>query len=525
LKIELLQTLAPEVRTDIELEWQRLSVKTEQLTAKAEQLAGENKILHELLRLLRIEKYGPKSEQLNDQQLALLELEPGVTAQEVENEVPHAAEPLPEPKSPAKPRKPHPGRAPLPAHLRRVEVLLVCPPEQCRCAACGAETKVIGHDQSEELEVQPAEYFVKVIKREKRACAQCAEGGVQAAPLPAKIVEKGKVSNRIVADVIVKKYVEHQPLYRQRANLWREAGIDLSVMTLCGYVMKGGSWLQAISRALRLELLGGHYLQADETPVGVQTAEKTGSNHRAFLWQYSRPGGPVVFDFQMSRGRDGPRQFLEKFGGVLQCDGYSAYDKIGGEGMIFAGCMAHLRRGFVEALKVDPKELRAREIVSQIGQLYHVEEQARTAGSSAAERLKMRQERSVPLLADLKQKIVVTKERALPKSALGKACFYALEQWERVSVFARDGEVEIDNNWCENAMRPAVLGRKNWLHIGSEEAGPRIAAIMSVVETCRRLGINVRDYLLDVLPRLPDWPAKRVAELTPAAWAAARKDA
>jgi transposase len=338
-------------------------------------------------------------------------------------------------------------------------------------------------------------------------------------------VEKGKVSNRIVAEVIIKKYVEHQPLYRQRASFWRDAQIDLSVASLCSYVMKGGSWMEAINRALRVELLAGHYLQADETPVGVQTDEKTGSNHRAFLWQYSRPGGPVVFDFQMSRGRDGPRKFLESFGGVLQCDGYSAYDKIGGEGLIFAGCMAHLRRGFVDALKVDPKELRARQIVSQISELYQVEEQARAGGLSAAERLKVRQERSLPLLAELKKKIVSAKQSALPKSALGKACFYALEQWERVIVFASDGEVEIDNNWCENAMRPTVLGRKNWLHIGSEEAGPRIAAIISVVETCRRLGINVRDYLLDVLPRLPDWPAKRIAELTPAAWAAARKDA
>jgi transposase len=518
LKIELLQPLAPEVRTAIEQEWRRLA-------EEKQQLASENKALHELIRLLRIQKYGPRSEQLNDQQLALLELEPGVTAQEVQGEVPYAAGELPEPKKAAAPRKPHPGRTPLPAHLRRVEVLLTCTPEQCRCARCGAETKVIGHDESEELDVKPAEYFVKVIKREKRACGQCAEGGIQAAPLPAKIVEKGKVSNAIVADVILKKYVDHQPLYRQRATLWRETGIDLSLMTFCGCVMKAGSWLEAINRALRAELLAGHYIQADETPVGVQTEEKTGSNHRAYFWQYSRPGGPVVFDFQMSRGRDGPHKFLENFSGILQCDGYSAYDKIGGEGIIFAGCMAHLRRGFVDALKADPKEKRAREIVTQIGELYKIEEQARSSGLPPAERLKLRERQSAPLLAELKKKIVSAKEMALPKGALGKACSYALEQWERVSVFASDGEVEIDNNWCENAMRPTVVGRKNWLHIGSEEAGPRIAAIISVMETCRRLGINVRDYLLDVLPRIPSWPAKRIAELTPAAWAVARKDA
>jgi transposase len=518
LKIELLQPLAPEVRAAIEQEWQRLA-------SEKQQLASENKALHEMIRLLRIQKYGPKSEQLSDLQLALLELEPGVTAEEVQSEAQCAAEPLPEPKAPAPPRKPHPGRSPFPAHLPRFEVLLTCTPEQCRCGNCGAETKVIGYDLSEELDVKPAEYFVNVIKREKRACGQCGDGGVQAAPLPAKIVEKGKVSNRIVGDVIIKKYVDHQPLYRQRATLLRETGIDLSVTTLCGYVMKGGSWMEAISRVLRRQLLAGHYIQADETPVGVQTGEKTGSNHRAYFWQYSRPGGPVVFDFQMSRGRDGPRKFLEKFGGVLQCDGYSAYDKIGGEGIIFAGCMAHLRRGFMDTLKVVPGEKCARAIVNQISTLYDIEQQARASGLDSAQRLNLRQEQSVPILAELKKKIVSTKETTLPKSALGKACSYALEQWERVTVYATDGEVEIDNNWCENAMRPMVIGRKNWLHVGSEETGPRVAAIASVMETCRRIGVNVRDYLLDVLPRIPGWPANRVAELTPAAWAEQRKGA
>jgi len=515
LKTELLQSLAPELRVPIEEEWQRL-------TQEQQRLAGENKLLQEMLRLLRIEKYGAKSEQLSDRQLALLELEPGVAAEEIEIEAQRRDEEkqkLEDPTAPAPARRSHPGRHELPAHLPRVEEILVCTPEQCRCGACGAETKLIGYDTSEELEVKPAEYFVRVIKREKRACGQCEQSTVNAAPLPPKIVEKGKASNAVVVDVILKKYRDHVPLYRQAAILQRDAGLALSRMTLCGWVMQGGIWLESIREVLRAELLAGTYIQADETPVGVQTGEKTGSNHRAFLWQYSRPKGPVVFDFQMGRGREGPRQFLGRFNCRLQSDGYSAYDRIGGEGIIHCGCMAHVRRGFIDALKVNPGESAAQNIVDLIAALYAVEKQARESGLNPTQRQALRQQASAPVLVALKSQIIAARQAVLPKSALGKACDYALGQWERVSVYLAYGEVEIDNNWCENAMRPTVLGRKNWLHIGSEEAGPRIAAITSVIETCRRLGINEREYLLDVLPKIPSWPANRIAELSPTVWA------
>lgn len=518
MKIELLNPLAPEVRAPIEQEWARLS-------KEQQRLAVENKLLQELLRRMRIEKYGAKSEQLSDRQLALLELEPGVAAEEVETEAQCSDEQkqkLEEANAPEPAKRKHPGRHELPAHLPRVEEILACTPEQCRCGACGAETKLIGYDTSEELDVKPAEYFVRMIKREKRACAQCEQSTVHAAPLPPKIVERGKASNAVVVDVIIKKYAEHQPLYRQQVNLLRDAGVDLSRMTLCGWTLTGGSWAQAIREAMRVDLLAGNYIQADETPIGVQTEGRTGSNHHAYLWQYSRPGGPVVFDFQMGRGREGPKQFLGTYAGRLQSDGYGAYDQIGGKGIVHCGCMAHLRRGFINALKVAPGEPAAEEIVRLIAQLYAVEKQARENGLNHAQRQSLRQTASAPCLRELKAKIIATRQSVLPKSALGEACDYALRQWDRVSAYVEYGEVEIDNNWCENAMRPTVLGRKNWLHIGSEDAGPKIAAITSVIETCRRLAVNPREYLLEVLPQIPDWPAKRIAELTPMAWRARR---
>jgi transposase len=483
----------------------------------------ENKLLKEEIRLMRIGKYGPKSEQLSDGQLELLESEPGVSAGEIESEADRTEG---EKRDVGQPReRRHPGRTELPAHLPRIERILTCAAGQCRCGACGAETRVIGYDISEELDVKPAEYFVRVTRREKRACPRCEEGGVMAAPLPAKIVEKGKLSNEVIVDVILKKYRDHTPLYRQSAILDRDCGVELSRATLCNGVLMAGQWLEAIRKELRADLLSGSYIQADETPMGVQTPEKTGSNHRGYLWQYGRPGGPVVFDFQMGRGREGPRRFLGNFGGHLQSDGYSAYNKIGGEGIVFMGCMTHARRGFVDALKINPKESHATGIVEEIGALYVLEAHAREKGMSTAERLALRQEKSVPLLGELKTKIIAARRQALPQSALGKACDYALGQWERLIVYAGNGEVEICNNLCENSMRGLALGRKNWLHFGSEDAGPRIAAIMSVMETCRRLGIHEREYLNAVLPKIPNWPVNRIAELTPMAWQAVRAGA
>jgi transposase len=497
------------LRDAVEREWRRLEV--------------ENELLKEEVRRLRMAKYGVKSDQLSEGQLTLLDEEPGVVKAEVESECGRSEQEKQEADRQKRPRRQHPGRAELPAHLERIESILACTPEQCRCAQCGGEKKFMGYDTSEELDVKPAQYFVNVIKREKRACGQCEELGVStaAAPQP-KIVEKGKAANAVVVDVILKKYCDHTPLYRQSAILEREAGIELSRMTLCGWVMQGGIWLESIRDAMRVDLLSGQYIQADETPVGVQSERSVGKNHCGYLWQYSRPGGPVIFDFQMGRSREGPAKFLGKFNGFLQSDGYGAYDKIGGEGIVHGGCMAHLRRGFVDALKLAPGNAGAEAIVARIAELYAVEKRAREAGMSAEDRKRLRQTESVPALEKLKKQIVALRQDVLPKSALGKACDYALRQWSRVEVYANHGDVEIDNNWCENAMRPVALGRKNWLHIGSEAAGPRIAAISSVIETCRRLGINVREYLLDVLPRIPSWPAKRIAELTPMAWAAQR---
>ena len=295
-------------------------------------------LLEERLRLERIKKYGPGSEKLSDAQLNLLELEPGVSNVEVQAE--SQREPLPERTKTQNKRK-HPGRQQLPATLPGVEQVIACAPEQCQCKNCGQHMAVIGYDQSEQLDVEPAKYFVLVTKREKRACQCCEQGGVVSAPAPVRIIDKSLVSDRVVIDTVVGKYCDHLPLYRQSVILERDAGLELSRATLDGWVMRVGELVRPIAGAIGRELLAGGYIQADETPVDVQMHDRRGQNHQAYLWQYGRPGGGAVFDFQLGRGREGPKLFLGQFDGILQTDGYVAYEKVGGPKMVHACCWAH----------------------------------------------------------------------------------------------------------------------------------------------------------------------------------------
>ena len=489
-----------------ELVWSRLKIQA----------------LEERLRLEMIRKYGPKSETLSDAQFLLLELEPGVSVAEVEAEA--AREPLP-PVSPLKAKSrtkgKHPGRQDLPARLPRVEKIVVCTPEQCVCKSCGQDTVVIGYEQSEQLDVKPAEYIVVVTKREKRACKGCADG-VSTAPLPARIIEKGLASDRVVINALVAKYSDHLPLYRQSVMLERDAGVSISRATLDGWMMTTGGSLIPIISAMGRELIADGYIQADETTVGVQTHDKSGKNHQAYLWMYGKPGGSAVFDFQMGRGREGPKRFLGQYEGILQTDGYTAYDRTGGPKMVHAGCWAHARRKVFDALKLNPDDRSARALIKQLDELFLIDAESRDAGMDQAERHALRQERSRPLIVTIREQMQVAQVERLPASAMGKAAGYTLSLWHKLTRFLEHPELELSNNLAENSMRGVALGRKNWIHVGSEQAGPKVAAILSVIESCRRMKLPVREYLGAVLPGLSSRSIRHVSELTPAAWAASR---
>jgi transposase len=467
-------------------------------------------LLQERLRKQRIGFLGPSSETLSDLQLELLvEEEPGATREEVEAE--SRREPILT--APPRERKPHPGRKPLPESLPRVEEVIVC---EAHCTHCGGETRVIGYDSSEVLDREPAKWFVRVTKREKRSCGKCSS--IQMPPLSPRIVEKGLASDRVIIETVVAKYCDHLPLYRQEAIIEREAGVEISRATLDGWVMRVGELLRPVAEAMREDLLRASYLQADETIVPVQMHDGRGSDHPAYLWQYGTPGGETVFDFQLGRGRDGPAKFLKDWNGILQTDGYQAYDQVGGPGLIHVGCWAHARRKFVDAVKVNPQDGAAIAMVTRMDALFLVDRHARQQRLSSEERAALRREHAQAWVDEIHAECLKLRARLLPKSALGEAVNYTLNMWTKLRRCLDHAEVELSNNVAENSMRPVALGRKNWLHVGSAKAGPKVAAILSVVESCRRLQVPVKDYLLAVLPGMSQRKHSEVAQFTPARW-------
>lgn len=505
---------------------QRVEAQEKQLATQGSELQHAQlkiQVLEERLRLARIAKYGKASEKLSDLQLDLLDLEPGVSSEEVVAESerePLAAPPAkPEDKNSGEQRRKHPGRQTLPAHLERVEKIIACTPNQCICGNCEKETTVIGYEVSEILDVKPAEYFVRVTKREKRACKDCEEQGVRVAPVPESIIAKSLVSDQVIIDTVVAKYCDSLPLYRQSAILKRDTGLDISRSTMDGWVMQVGELLQPIVGVMQRDLLAGTYLQADETPVGVQMHDKRGKNHQSYLWQYGSPGKGVVFDFRMGREREGPKQFLGQFNGILQTDGYAGYDRVGGPKMVHACCLAHARRKYIDAVKLNPKDQDSANIVVLMDELFAIDGKARDEGMSHDERHSLRNHMAPALLDKLRKQILEAQKRVLPKSVAGKAANYTLALWTKLTLFLKYPELELSTNLAENSMRPIAIGRKNWVHLGSKEAGPKVAAIFSIVESCRRIGLPIRQYLAAVLPGIANRSIKTLEQLTPSAYA------
>jgi transposase len=496
---------------------------------------GELEILvrlrEEQLRMARMDKYGPRSEKLSASQLQLLDLEPGVQLAEVEAEASRqdsekkvaAAPEGKQRKKRAAYSRAHPGRSPLPGHLPRKEVIIPC--EEA------PDGPLVGYEVREELVIKPAEFYVQVLKREKRLAVIADRRTIITAPMPLRIIEKCRFEDSVIIELVVRKYCDHQPAYRQRMIWERDHGIIVNDALLIRCILRAGELFQPLARAAGEELKKGGYIQADETRVAVLQQNGKGRNDTGWFWQYSAPDGLVYFDYQDSRSRAGPKAFLKGYTGTLQSDGYEVYTNLVEEISAHAGCWAHARRKFDAARKAAPKEVPCRDsqtMLDEIAALYHVEKEARTTALDADGRLSLRQERGiVTRLEAFREKIVSVRSRVLPASQLGKACDYTLGQWDKLMVYARDGRVEIDNNWCENDMRPIALGRKNWMHLGSEESGPKVAAIMTVIASAQRAGANVREYLAWVLPKLND-PATTEADLVemlPARWLARRAEA
>jgi transposase len=384
--------------------------------------------------------------------------------------------------------------------------------------------KRIGEDISEKLDYEPGVFTVERHIRGKWACAKC-EKLVQA-PVAPHIIDKGIPTAGLLAHVLVAKYADHLPLYRQEA-IFERAGFAIPRSTLGQWVGSAGVQLQPLVDAMREELLEHRILHADETPVAMLDPGG-GKTRRAYLWSYCTTSFDrdrlVVFDFAESRAGRHPIEFLSyddgsPWHGTLVCDDYSGYKALIARGVTEGGCMAHARRKFHE-LWANHKSTLAGEALAQIAKLYEVER--KVADLDGFERLRIRQAEAKPIAAALKVWLTTNRQKVPPGSATAKAIDYSLGRWHALTRYIADGDLPIDNNWVENQIRPIALGRKNWLFAGSLRSGKRAAAVMSLVHSAKLNGHDPHLYLKDVMERLPTQPASRIGELLPHNWAISR---
>ncbi len=484
----LIETLAGKDR-----ELRHKQLKIEQLT-------------HEMA-LLKRWKFAARSEQLHGAQGSLLDetIDADLEAIAAELATLRSAQPAQAPKE-------QPKRSPLPAHLPRVDVRHE--PEQTVCS-CGCAMKRIGEDVSEKLDYTPGVFHVERHIRGKWACAKC-QTLIQA-PVPAQVIDKGIATAGLLAQVLVAKYADHQPLYRQE-GIFERAGLAIPRSTLAQWVGVCGVRLQPLVDALKAMLLERAVLHADETPVAMLMPGK-GKTHRAYIWSYSSTQfdgvHAVVYDFADSRAAAHPKQFLERWSGKLVCDDYSGYKGLFADGVTEVGCLAHARRKFSD-LWVNHKSPLAEEALKLFAKLYDVEREAQEL--SAEQRQRMRQLQSQPIADKLREWLLLQRQKATDGTAIAKAIDYSLGRWKALTRFLDDGTLPIDNNWVENRIRPIALGRSNWLFAGSLRAGKRAAAVMSLIQSARLNGHDPYRYLKDVLERLPTQPASRIGELLPHGW-------
>ena len=486
-------------------------------------LADQNDRLRQLIRQLQRMQFGRRSEKLDPDQLnlALEDLEQAVAEVEAEQD---KADPA---RRKARSEKRRAGRGPLPEHLPRVEV--VVEPEHTACPCCGGAMHMIGEDRSQRLDVIPAQYQVIATRRPKYACRTCQEAVVQA-PAPARLIEGGLPTEQLVAHVVVAKYADHCPLYRQAQILARQ-GITIDRSVLAFWTGYAAAEIKPVWRLMREELLRSTKLFVDETTAPVLDPGR-GRTKTGYFWALARDDRPwqgsappaVVYSYAPGRRGDYAMALLKGYTGVLQTDGYAGYraladPKRAGGPATLAFCWAHWRRQFFDLAKSPPAPI-ATEALKRIAEVYEIEAEIRS--KSAAERREVRQEKTKPLVAALRGWLETNLARLAGGSTIAQALRYGLNHWDGLVRFLDDGRIEIDSNTVERSMRPIALNRKNALFAGSDEGAQNWAMLASLIETCKLHGVNPEAYLTDVLTRLVNnWPNSRLAELTPWGWAAA----
>ena len=474
---------------------------------------------------LRHRLFGRRSEKMNDSTPQQMEIKfpdaPVFDEAPTPNEAPDpeeetSVEEAPDQKEPQKTQK-KTGRKPLPAVFPRTVVVHDLDDEEKVCA-CGNELHKIGEETSEQIEFIPA--HIKVIQhvRCKYGCKACEET-VKTASMPNQPIPKSMASPSLLAQVIVSKFDDHLPLYRQ-AEIWQRSGVDLNRATLSNWMIKCGKLCQPLVQLLQEHIVQSGYVQADESPVTLLKSSKTQNRSTGYMWVYqtgfgSRKG--IVYDFQESRKGVNASNFLAGFQGYLQGDAYSGYNALSMQaGVERVGCMAHARRKFVDVIKAMPHQKGyANQAVEKIKALYRIERFALEQKLDPAGVKALRAERSVPILDDLKKWLEEIYPKVPPKSPLGQAIAYSLNHWSSLTRYLADGRLLIDNNACERAIKPFTVGRKNWLFVGNINGGQSGAVLYSLIETAKANGINPYDYLVYILSELPNRAPDDLEDLLP----------
>jgi transposase len=475
------------------------------------QQALNDKLTHELA-IHKRHRFGRRSETMNPDQASLLDELSDADIAAIETELAATA-----PAAPTTRVKQQPKRKALPPELPRT--VITHEPDNTHCQ-CGCQLKRIGEDVSEKLDYTPGEFTVEHHVRGKWVCEGCET--LTQAPVPAQVIDKGIPTSGLLAHVLVAKYADHLPLYRQE-TIFGRAGHAIPRSTLAQWVGKSGVALQPLVDALHEALLKQPVLHADETPVPMLSPGKK-KTHQAYIWAYASTSQSalraVVYEFAPSRAGKHAREFLQDWQGKLVCDDFAGYKAGFGQGMIEIACWAHARRKFYD-LDVSGKSTLAEQALRYIRLLYEIE--AETKALTAPQRQTIRKEKAAPIIDELYKWLIAQRQRVPKGSATSKAIHYSLKRWPALVRYLDDGEVPIDNNWVENQVRPWALGRKNWLFAGSLRSGQRGAAIMSLIQSAKLNGHDPYAYLKDVMQRLPTHRASAISELLPHKWVAPDK--
>lgn len=466
---------------------------------------------------LRRQLFGSKAEKLSPEQQAQMDELASDLQQEAQQPPPLSQEVLEEERRDQRRRRAErrPPRHPVPPVLETETVTMEPAAEEKRCPHCGRPKQRIGEEVSEETDLIPAKLIRRRTVRPKYAC-RCGEAGVVIAPLPPRLIPQSKLGLGLAVHLLLARYDDHLSFYTLERIFHERHAVEIPRQQMVQWVEHIAGWLKPLYDAMWQEMKATGYVQIDETPVKVLDPEVKGKAAQGYLWFYAVPRGDVILEFSRSRGQQVPRQRLQGFQGTIQTDAYEVYQALERKDAALQriACLAHARRLFYQALKESLPE--AVWFIRQMRQLYRVEDQVRAL--EPAERYRIRQEQTPPLWKAMKKHAEGLQPQLLPKSTLGKAVNYLLNEYHALVGYLDDGRFEIDNNLIENDIRPTAVGRKRWLFIGHPEAGWRSAVIYSILISCRRRGLNPQNYLADVLARLPSAKITQTRELLPAHW-------